>query len=532
MRKSILVMLLILAIGPTSCDRENVKAISTAELRDKIAGGWAGKVIGVTYGAPTEFLACGKTYDATIAWDPAMVRGALGQDDLYVQMSFLETLDQYGLDAPAAEFHKTFARADYPLCHANQKAWKNYWEGIEPPRSGSPEYSMHADDIDFQIEADFIGFMHPGMPQSSNRMCDTIGHIMCYGDGVYGGMFVSALYAEAFFESDIETLLLRALQSIPPESQYAQCIQDVIAGHRQYPDDWKKTWQIVQDRWGDVDLCVPEDAAGFNIDAKINGAYIAMGLLYGKGDFARTMEISLRCGQDSDCNPSSAAGVIGIVGGYSSIPEAWKSKIPEMADEPFIHTRYTFNSAIDRTLDYAKQIIVRGGGKIVDDTCYVVTQPPVSPPLEQSFSDLKYKYRSVVDANRGWSWKGDWNRETDAFGDPRIFTEERGAECTFAFNGAGALIIGKMGQECGKADIYLDGEFQRTVDCFYLFSYDGNWVNAFHLYHAIGLTPGEHEIKIVPTGTKCDRASGTRVYIEKAIVYAAREGAASIREPQ
>ena len=37
----------------------------------------------------------------------------------------------------------------------------------------------------------------------------------------------------------------------------------------------------------------------FNIDATINSAYIVIGLLYGQGDFAKTMDIATRCGQDS-----------------------------------------------------------------------------------------------------------------------------------------------------------------------------------------------------------------------------------------
>ena len=71
------------------------------------------------------------------------------------------------------------------------------------PLSGSPEYNLHADDIDFQIEADYIGFMCPGMPRTASEIADKIGRIMNYGDGVYGGIFVAALYSEAFFESDI-----------------------------------------------------------------------------------------------------------------------------------------------------------------------------------------------------------------------------------------------------------------------------------------------------------------------------------------
>ena len=34
---------------------------------------------------------------------------------------------------------------------------------------------------------------------------------MNYGDGVYGGIFVAALYAEAYFESDIMKIIEKAL---------------------------------------------------------------------------------------------------------------------------------------------------------------------------------------------------------------------------------------------------------------------------------------------------------------------------------
>jgi len=120
-------------------------------------------------------------------------------------------MDKYGIDAPVEKFAESLANAGFMLFHANRKARKNIWDGIKPPLSGHPEYNLHADDIDFQIEADFIGFMCPGMPQTSNKICDKIGHIMNYGDGVYGGMFVAALYTVAYFENDIEEIVTTAL---------------------------------------------------------------------------------------------------------------------------------------------------------------------------------------------------------------------------------------------------------------------------------------------------------------------------------
>ena len=398
----IFLILICLLCGCATNDAD-YKIISEQELKDKIAGGWAGKMIGVVYGDPTEFRARSVIYEEELIWEPNLVKGALSQDDLYVQMSFMMTMDEFGMDAPAEKFAESFANAGYRLWHANRKGRKNFWDGIMPPLSGSPKYSMHADDIDFQIEADYIGFMCPGMPQTSNQMCDKIGHIMNYGDGVYGGMFVCALYTTAYFENDIRKIIESALKAIPEESQYAKCINDVISGYERNPDNWRKTWQELQDKWGSDDICGAMDP--FNIDAKINGAYIIMGLLYGEGDFQKTMEVSIRCGQDSDCNPSNAAGVLGILLGYSNIDDKWKSAIPDMADSMFIYTNYSFNLVIDNTLEYAKKIIVQNGGRIEGDKLYIKTQKPVAPPLEQSFPDIKVSYRTLHDEDT-WAWKG------------------------------------------------------------------------------------------------------------------------------
>ena len=90
------------------------------------------------------------------------------------------------------------ARAGYMLWHANQAARYNILNGIKAPLSGHWKNSPHADDIDYQIEADFPGLMSPGMPNAASQISDKIGHIMNYGDGWYGGVFMGAMYSLAF----------------------------------------------------------------------------------------------------------------------------------------------------------------------------------------------------------------------------------------------------------------------------------------------------------------------------------------------
>jgi hypothetical protein len=84
--------------------------------------------------------------------------------------------------------------------------------------------------------------MSPGMPNAASEISDKIGHIMNYGDGWYGGVYVGAMYTLAFVSDDIEYIVTEALKTIPQQSLYYQCINDVIQWYRQYPDDWKQTW--------------------------------------------------------------------------------------------------------------------------------------------------------------------------------------------------------------------------------------------------------------------------------------------------
>ena len=96
-----------------------------------------------------------------------------GQDDLYVEMTFLQTLERHGLNAPMRQAGIDFANSGYSLWHANRAGRDNLRNGIAPPDSGHPQFNKHADDIDYQIEADFAGLIAPGMPNVAIALGET-----------------------------------------------------------------------------------------------------------------------------------------------------------------------------------------------------------------------------------------------------------------------------------------------------------------------------------------------------------------------
>jgi hypothetical protein len=514
----ILISLFLLSISCQKSENE-YRIIKPEVLKDKIAGGWAGKMIGVTYGAPTEFRALGRTYEDSIKWKPSDIKGSIWQDDIYVQLTFLMTMDKYGIDAPSKLYQQMFATAGYPLWHANMQARKNYYDSIFAPLSGTPEYNIHADDIDFQIEADYIGFMCPGMPRTATQIADKIGRIMNYGDGIYGGIFVAALYSEAYFTTDIPQIIDRALLSIPPESDYNKIVRDVIKLHEYYPDDWRAAWQELENKWGDVDIC----GAGspFNIDAKLNGAYIVMGLLYGEGDPVKTLEISTRCGQDSDCNPSNALAVIGVIKGFSGLPQNMQDGVKAIGDSLFIHTTYSFNTAVESTYNYALDLISDNGGSIESNKISVKLQSPVAPELEVSFPDLVFdKWISVFDEEE-WSFKGNWKSYEVRGRDNQeirqsMYAEDAGAEVVITFQGTGISIHGNWFKDGGLADVYVDGTLHRSIDTYYYFA---GQQHTESIWHVLNLQPDTHKVKIIVKGEKRPESEGTRVYITGAKIF-------------
>jgi hypothetical protein len=368
------------------------RRLPVKEYVDEMVGGWVGQATGVGVGGPTEFKSIGKI-GPEMGTNFGFAAGGYGQDDIYVEMTFLQTLEKYGFDVSTRQAGIDFASSEYGLWHANGCGRNALRNGIAPPDSGHPKFNKCADDIDYQIEADFSGLIAPGLPNLVIELGEKFGRLMNYGDGLYGGQFLGSMYAEAFFEKDPEKIVRSGLACIPEKSQYHECITDVLKWWKENPEDWQKTWKLVEDKYNLNDAyrrssCARSDRGrpGFNIDAKINGAYIVMGLLYGGGDPRKTIVIACRGGQDSDCNPANAGGVICTAIGWSNLPDRNEASL----DGPQVYsaTPYTFRKLLTACEKLVRQAVVRAGGRIEKDAkgeevLVIPVQIPKPSKLEQ-----------------------------------------------------------------------------------------------------------------------------------------------------
>jgi hypothetical protein len=226
------------------------------------------------------------------------------------------------------------------------------------------------------------------MPNVAIAMGEKFGRLMNFGDGVYAGQFIGAMYAAAFFENDIRKVVELGLEAIPPDCQYAAFVRDMLQWSKDIPE-WQTTWQLLNEKYYDNPEYVKKFGGHSQVDSRINGAYALMGLLYGKGDPDQTMIIATRCGKDSDCNPSTAGGVLFTMLGFANIPERFTKNLDE--NRIFNSTVYNVPTLVKVCEQLARQAVVKEGGSIeknADGTeVFVIPVKPAKPgPLQSSWA--------------------------------------------------------------------------------------------------------------------------------------------------
>ncbi len=492
-----------------SCGNKEVKqtvmpdsfTLTKDAMFDKIRGGWAGQTIGCTYGGPTEFKFKGTMIQdyQEMVWYDDYIREIFEldpglYDDVYLDFTFVQVIERLGVNAPADSFAVAFAREDYKLWHANQAARYNILNGIMPPESGHWMNNPHADDIDFQIEADFAGLMSPGMINTASEICDRTGHIMNYGDGWYGGVFMAAMYATAFISDDMDFVIEQGLKPIPPQSKFHQVISDVVKWHKQYPDDWKKCWFEVEKKHTSEKGCPEGVFNAFNIDASVNAAYVVIGLLYGEKDFYKTMDISTRCGQDSDCNPATAAGILGVMIGYKNIPQFWKPAIEKVEDLLFPYSDLSLNQIYELSNKHALAQIEANGGSVEGDVVTIKVQSPEVLRFEESFQGM-FPVKELL-----------------------VRTDHLEESIKIDFQGNGIVVLGNVKSRCidetrdfvALLDVFINGEKVEQVKM--PFDYI---VRKYDIFHKYLLPVGNHKLEIKWVNQDPD----FRIYFKSYVVY-------------
>ena len=309
------------------------------EFIEKIYAGWLAKVIGVRLGAPIE----GWTYEriqaelGELTGYPKEYRQFAADDDTNGPLFFLRALgdSEEGYDISAQDVGNALLNyASYESgffwwggygVSTEHTAYLNLRAGVEAPLSGSIEKNgcTVAEQIGGQIFIDTRGLGAPGNPDLAARYAEKAASVTHGGNGVYGGVFVASCISYAFLETDIRKIIEKGLSYIPADSEYTKVVRSVMAFHEANPADWRKGYGYVRDNFG-------YDRYPGACHIIPNIGVMIVSLLYGEGDFARTLDICNMCGWDTDCNVGNVATIMGVRCGLEGIPQTLRRPINDI----------------------------------------------------------------------------------------------------------------------------------------------------------------------------------------------------------
>ena len=283
-------------------------------LRDKILACWTGKNIGGTMGTPYE--GARQMHDITGYSSP---KGEpLPNDDLDLQIAWLMMLERVGpnhFDANAlAECWQLMISPNWNEYGIGKK---NLNLGLLPPLSGEFENDKWKHSNGAWIRSEVWACLAPGFPNVAIKyaiMDASIDHGM--GEGVYAEIFTAALESIAFVEADIRSIVETALTYIPESCRVAQCVRLVLNEYDK-KTPYRDTRNLLVESTKDLGW----------FQAPANVGYVTLGLIYGEGDFKKSLIYTINCGDDTDCTGGTVGAVLGIVGGTSGIPADWKEYI-------------------------------------------------------------------------------------------------------------------------------------------------------------------------------------------------------------
>lgn len=284
------------------------------ELRDKIYACWIGKNIGGTMGAPFE----GQQQINDIQGFVTEKGVVLPNDDLDLQLVWLRAMDEVGPEAVnskvLAEYWTSFIGPswnEYGIGQGNLRA------GILPPMSGELYNDEWRHSNGAWIRTEIWACTHPGFPEEAIRLAfedASVDH--GFGEGSYATIFVAAMQSAAFIFNDLRALIDIGLSKIPEDCRVARSVRIVLENYDRGVD-WKSTRQKLV-----------EDSADLGwFQAPMNVAFVVLGLLYGEGDFKKSMILAIDCGDDTDCTGATVGATLGIMFGTKGIPADWREHI-------------------------------------------------------------------------------------------------------------------------------------------------------------------------------------------------------------
>ncbi len=325
-------------------------------LKKKIHGAWTGRVCGCLLGKPVEGI---RSHDMKPLLEKTgnspmyrYINESEITDELYEEISFglkgkcfadithgmpvdddtnyvvlyQQIIEKYGRNFTPENVAEAWLKYQSINSYftAERIAFENFVNGYLPPYSAIYKNPCR-EWIGAQIRGDYFGYINPGKPEEAAEMAFRDACISHVKNGIYGEMWVSAMIAAAAVNDNIEDILLAGLSEIPESSRLYDSVTSVLYDYKNgiKAEDVFKRIHEEYDEYTGYGWC----------HTISNAMIVAAALLYGEGDFGKSICMAVEACFDTDCNGATVGSILGMRNGIDGISEEWTKPL-----EDTIHT--------------------------------------------------------------------------------------------------------------------------------------------------------------------------------------------------
>jgi ADP-ribosylglycohydrolase len=342
-------------------------------LRDRLLGAWLGRCAGCNLGKPVEgwtrvrirrYLDLADAHPIVdylpvldpwpeglqLNWCwPETTRGNVSfmarDDDIDFTILGLHVLEEHGLDFGAADIAAEWLdHLPYNQVYtAERVAYRNLVDGLAPPATAAHR-NPYREWIGAQIRADMWGYVWPGAPERASGLAFRDASLSHTQNGIYGEMWIAALIATSFVVSGVRDALEVSLAFVPPRSRLAEALRDVMDLHMSGLG-WQAARDGIEERYGHYS----------GVHTVNNAALVAAALLWGDGDYTRTIGLAVEGGWDADCNGATAGSVWGAMHGAAALPAHWVEPLHDLVRTAILgYDGSSVTDLVERTLSLAR----------------------------------------------------------------------------------------------------------------------------------------------------------------------------------
>lgn len=348
-------------------------------LYKKIKGAWYGRICGCLLGKPLEGIKKGELYtlltstnnyplsryvvssDITEemiesydfwlkdkAWADVIEYAPVDDDTTYTVLAQI-LIEKFGHDFTSKDVAKLWLQSQ-PIekyFTAEKSAYRNFINGYAPPYSANYK-NPYREWIGAQIRGDYFGYITPGNKELGAEYAFRDASISHIKNGIYGEMFVSAMISSAADTDNVSDVIKAGLSEIPYTSRLYEAVYDIINKYENgVPCD--DCISFINNKYDEFD---PHDS----VHTITNALIVVIALLYGNGDFGKSICMAVGMGYDTDCNGATVGSVLGMLNGFDSIGDEWINVLNNKLDTGITGIGVVeISDLVEKTIAYIKR---------------------------------------------------------------------------------------------------------------------------------------------------------------------------------